>query len=204
MKFDNMYVAVDCETGGLTATSAALVEIACAPFSMDLNNLPEYTSGAIAPYNSALVYTPEALAVNKISIDQIKQGRPSVAVVNDLVGLFSSLKRGREKPVIIAHNLKFDYSFLSEFFAFHKRNIDDFINTEFSIDTMYWGRLKWIENINFKLGSCCERAGIETDTQHRAISDVRVTRDLAKYFISCLRNESKGQSVEKSRETFQM
>ena len=33
----------------------------------------------------------------------------------------SSLKIGREKPILSGHNLKFDIGFLVEFFDFHKK-----------------------------------------------------------------------------------
>lgn len=197
------YVALDTETSGLNEATSAVLEIAMCPFDSELNNLEEYVSPIIAPYNPSLEYTTGALQVNGLSMDQINKGKLAKEVFEEIVTYLAKLKKGKDRPVLIAHNRKFDVGFMSEFFKFFKKDFNDYINTEYPIDTMWWGRTRWIESTNYKLGTLVSNAGLETDSQHRALSDARVTRDLAKYFITNLRSEGTGIQGERYRNKFE-
>jgi DNA polymerase III alpha subunit (gram-positive type) len=201
-KFEMNFIPLDTETGGLQALTNPICEISICPFTNDLENLPEY-SNLIAPYNSSLQYTSGALQANGLSMSQIENGIPAKQVIEELCEYLTKLKKGKNLPVLICHNLKFDISFLTEFFKFHKRDFLDFINPEFSIDTMWFSRMRWLESVNFKLGTCVSNAGLEMEAQHRALADTRATRDLAKYFIQNMRSEATGIKSERYRDKFE-
>lgn len=194
MEFKANILVLDTETGGLDCKKTALVEIACCPFnSQTLENVKEFESLVIAPYDSSKEYTEGALKANGITMSQIKNGRESKQVFDELCAYLNSLKIGREKPILSGHNLKFDIGFLNEFFDFHKKNFFDFVNQDFQMDTLWWSRIKFLESTNFKLGTCCENCGIELIDAHRALTDTRSNRDLIKDFIRSLRSDKRGE-----------
>lgn len=195
MEFKANILVLDTETGGLDCKKTPIIEIACCPFySQTLDNVKEFESLIIAPYDTTKEYTEGALRANGITMNQIENGIDSKAVIEKICEYLSSLKIGREKPILSGHNLKFDIGFLVEFFDFHKKNFLDFINPDFQIDTLWWSRMKFIESTNYKLGTCCENVGIElNDGAHRAIHDTRANRDLVKDFIRSLRSDKRGE-----------
>ena len=198
-------VVFDLETTGLKCEENSILEIACCPISPDLKNLKEYESGIMSIYDNRIVNSG-ALAANGITMSQIESGRSSKQVIEELCQYFSDLSLGRNKPVLAGHNIdKFDIPFLQDFFEFHKKDISKFVNVDFTIDTMWWARLRWQELQNFKLGTCCEAAQIELVNAHRAINDTRANRDLVKYFISNLQSESSSEKKsDRYRVTFEM
>ena len=204
MEFKSVILTFDLETGGLSADKHPITEIACCPIGTDLVELKEYDS-IIAPYDESKVYTEGALKANGMTMEQINSGVDSKIVIDELCTYFNSLKRGREKPILTGHNIiKFDIPFLVEFFKFHKKDFFKFVNENFMIDTMWWGRMAWQESQNYKLSTCCSNAGIELVDAHRAVNDTRSNKELVKYFINNLRtvgaSETKGSRF---RETFQ-
>ena len=198
MEYKVNLAVVDTETGGLSPSKNPLIEIACYPINENLVELKPYSSPIIAPYDDNLVYNDQALKVNGTSMNQIENGESSKIVCKEFVEYLKSLKKGRNLPILIGHNLKFDIGFLEAFLSFHKKDLWSLINKEFQIDTMWWGRMKWPSSINYKLMTCCDNAGIELVNAHRAMSDTQSTKDLVKYFIRNLR--SQGTQTEKKEE----
>lgn len=197
-------VVFDLETTGLVAEKNAVLEIACCPFNHDLVDLKEYESGIMKVYDSRDV-NDGALNANGITRAQIASGRDSQEVANEFVKYLSSMKVGSSKPILSGHNIdKFDIPFLVDFLKYHKLDLFKYVNENFTIDTMWWSRLKWNELLNFKLGTCCETAGVELINAHRAITDTRANRQLVKMFVSNLKNDSVKTSVEEyKRPVFQ-
>ena len=196
MKYESVIAVFDLETGGLIATENPMCEIAFCPIDVDLKELKEYNS-IIAPYDDSLVYTEGALKANGMTMEQIKAGKSSVLVIKELCDYLTSLKRGRNKPILAGHNIKkFDIPFLEAFFKFHKVDLWKFVDGDFWIDTLHWSRLKHIESANFKLGTVCDINDIELVNAHRAVADTRANKELAKKYISCLRSEMREQFEE--------
>lgn len=191
-------VTFDLETTGLKADQHCIVEIACCPFNQDLKDLEEFDSGIIKPYGDREI-TQGALNANGITMQQLESGVDSKIAIDKLCKYFSKLKSGRNKPILSGHNInKFDIPFLVDFFSFHKQDLSKYINLDFTIDTMWWARLKWKESVNYKLGACCENEGIELIDAHRALNDTRSNKQLVKSFIQGL----KSGSISKSKEEY--
>jgi DNA polymerase III alpha subunit (gram-positive type) len=60
-------------------------------------------------------------------------------------------------------------------------------------------------NVDYKLGTCCQKAGVELVNAHRAMADVEATADLFRYLVNCLRSNTQSvsevvdQKVEENR-----
>ena len=204
MEFKANFCVLDCETGGFSAEKNAIVEVCFMAFDTDLNDIKEYTS-LIAPYGEYTI-TSQALQANGLTLEQIKAGKDSKVVVQELEVFLKSLKIGREKPILCGHNIDhFDLPFLDEFFGFHKKRISELVNDKFTIDTLWWGRVCWKESVNYQLGSCCENAGITLVDAHRAGSDTGANKELVKFFLKNLRDQGQGgvKQEERFRTQFQ-
>lgn len=199
-------LVVDTETGGLLHENPALLEIACSPIDKDLNDLPEYCSGIIKPYGDKKV-TDGALNVNGISREQIANGRDPREVLNELILYIKSFKKTKTKIVLAGHNFDdFDLPLLVEFFEFFGKDLSEYVNSKFTIDTMWWSRLERTESVDYKLGTSCLNRNIPLVEGHRAVNDTRSNRDLVKSYLTSLRNMGSSETVkeEKPKVKFQL
>jgi DNA polymerase III alpha subunit (gram-positive type) len=198
------YICFDLETGGLSSEKNSIIEIACCGFNHDLKDVKEFESGVMQIYDNREI-NQEALDANKITREQIAKGVDPRETIEDLCRYFTSMKVGNSKPVLCGHNIdRFDIPFLDNCFTFFKKDLSKFVNVDFTIDTMWWARMMWAEQTNFKLGTCCEVAKIELIDAHRAISDTRANAQLVKYFLRNLKSESGAVAKEsRSRAKFQ-
>ena len=204
MKHPNEFIITDIETGGLDATTCAIVEIAFCIINWNLNDVSNYCK-VIKPYNPNLEYNKAALEVNKLTMKEINNGEDSSVVVDELIDLMKqSKKRTGKKPVMAGHNLdKFDMPFIEVFFKFHKKDIWDYAECV-TIDTMWLARWRHNESENFKLGTILGKENIYLSHSHTALGDAESTKELVKCFLKALRSE--GQIISKQnkfRNTFQ-
>lgn len=189
------FIACDCETGGLpnktkkAVTDIALTEIALVAIDSDLN-IVEKASWLIAPYKDDLTYDYQAQVVSGISKQMcIDQGLQIKDVHKEVVAFLKRYKKGSSLPVILGHNIiKFDADFLLNFFEFCGDDFMKYVNDE-PEDTIKWARLAWTESTNFKLGTCCENAGVVHTEAHRALPDTVATAELWIKFLKNLRGE---------------
>lgn len=198
------FLTCDTETGGLSADKHPIAEIAfCAFNNVTLEDVGEYES-LIKPYDNTKVYQQQALDANGLTMEDIKGGKDSKVVIEEIIQFMKKLKCGNNKPIFVGHNFeKFDINFMVEFFAFHKKNILDYVDERIE-DTMWWSRYRRPESANYKLGTCVSNEGIELVNAHRALSDTRATKELFKGYIRNLRSTSNGNVEEKRfRHTFE-
>lgn len=198
------YVTFDLETTGLDAAKTAVIEIACCAFNHDLNDVKDFESGIMQVYDNRDI-TEGALKANGITREQIANGVDPREAIEKLCQYFKHLKVGNSKPVLCGHNIdKFDIPFLDNMFTFFKKDLSDYVNTDFTIDTMWWARCKRAEQVNFKLGTCCEIECIELTDAHRAMTDTRANAALVKTYLRSLKSEGSSVNEEvKYRASFQ-
>jgi DNA polymerase III alpha subunit (gram-positive type) len=203
----NDFFVIDCETGGLKPTETALAEIAICVIDWDLNDVITYNK-IIAPYDRKLKYEESALRVNKLTMADIRKGKDSYEVIDDIIRLFEQSKnRTKKKPVLCGHNFEnFDIPFIEAFFKHHKKDLWKYVE-RYCIDTMWWARWRHKESENFKLGTIVGKEDIYISDSHTALGDTESTKELVKLYLKALRgdgNKAEGTTQERRfRTTFQ-
>lgn len=199
----DVYLVFDLETTGLVPGKHAIVEIACCPVSKDLKDLPEFESGVMKVYDDREIAEP-ALKANGITREQIENGVDSEEVIKKFCKYLKSLSKQGKKIIAVGHNIdKFDLPHLDDFFEVHGEDLSKYINPDFTIDTLMWSRLKWLESTNYKLGTCCQNCNIDLANAHRALSDTRANKELVVSFLSSLRGEGNSSSEDHKRPVFE-
>jgi len=209
MKYNNIYLVTDVETGGLpdklkklATHEVALTEIAFVAIDSETLEIVDQKSWLFKPYKDNLVYEPEAAQVSGISLDFLKEnGLEMKDAFKDICKFLSFQKRGRNLPKIVGHNIKnFDLPFIEGLFEINDTDISQYFNGDV-YDTMDWARDKWIEG-KFNLQAVCQRFGIEHVSAHRALPDTIVTAKVFIQFIKLLRAEQIAEKKEKFRDSF--
>lgn len=207
MEYNVPFIVADFETGGLSAEKNPAVEIAVVVLDNNCKEIQRYES-LIKPYGDFII-EQQALQANGLTLNEINGGKDVKAVVNDLITLFTPLKKYQKfvKPILVGHNIaKFDIKFFKQIFEFCNKNLYEYVD-EYLFDTQYHARFKWGQNNqieNFKLGTCCTKVGIELTNAHRAMADTEATAKLLTYFINDSRSIKTNSEVkiERFREKF--
>lgn len=207
------FIICDFETGGLPSKTkkavydVAVTEIALVAINSKLE-IVEQASWLVKPYKEGLEYNPAAAAASGITKQMTEeQGEDIFFVQKEIVKFLKKYKQGSSLPVMGGHNfIKFDSEFMLNLFEFCKDDLLKYVNND-PEDTIKWSRLMWPESTNYKLGTCCENAGITLTNAHRALSDTVATAELFIYFMKNLRgiNSSTSKTEEvKFRHTFEI
>ena len=197
------FVVLDTETVGLNPQKNCLIEIFCCGFDNEMNDLKEFHTGVMQLYDKNREVSPQALQANGITMDQIENGNDPKQQLDKLIEYLQKLKSGRNKPVMCGHNLNFDIGMLSDYFSFYGKKLDDYFNEDFTIDTLWFARLRKTEQTNYKLGTCCEVEGIELINAHRAQADTIANKQLVKKYVQNLRSDSEMEKGKRFRATFE-
>lgn len=215
------YLIFDWETGGLDAKKVAVTELAM--IAMRADNFEEVgrISTYIQPYGN-YEYQQQALDITGITYDDINSGIDIKDLVKQIIELCkkaSFTKRKDAKPILVAHNVLFDISFLQQVFDHTGEKLEDHIQGKKDfygnfipqyVDTVELSKNKWNREAdeikNYKLETCCIKAGIDVVDTHRAINDTIALKELFIYLTKCLRQQSDGMQVTEEfrfRKTFE-
>ncbi len=221
----NSFVIIDFETGGLDCTKNPVMEFAgLAIHGTTLEKIVAYDN-LVKPYDPKLYYDPNALRANGLTVDKcIKEGVSLTELVDDICDLCMEAnvyKSKTAKPILIAHNGDFDKNFFIEIFRRTKKDMSQYLAGTFDpfgnfqpkmIDSIDWAKSCWAPitdtQSNFKLGTCCSKAGVEVVDAHRAMNDVIPLTDLWRYFQTRLRSNTSEVTITDGkasviRQTFQ-
>jgi len=190
---DDIYIVFDIETTGLSPESETITEI-----------------GAVKIMNGEIVNTFSKL---------INPGREISPQITELTGITNEMvkdcpnideilpefldfcgRRNNVKNTIVAHNAKFDVSFIKkEVERLNQKIGEDKEKYEFDypvVDTLALSKELFPDEKAHKLNLVCERLGVSLENHHRALDDARAT---AEAFIKLHRmKESKEQTVDES------
>lgn len=222
----NSYVLFDWETGGLDNKKNPVVELAM--LAMNGTTLEEILryDDLIKPYDDSLIYEPRALAVSGATLPALKsKGITLEELGENMIQVFTEAnvyKNKLARPILIAHNAKFDRGFLQEVCRRLEIDLSQYVDGGFDpwgnfvphvIDTIDWAKglfaPKTENTTNFKFGSCCQRAGLEYVDGHKALNDVVLLADLWRYYLTRLRSGSsevtvvEGRAVAAHRQNFE-
>lgn len=221
----NSYIIIDFETGGLDCTKNPVMEFAgLAVHGVTLEEIVKYDN-LVKPYDPKLYYDPRALQSNGLTVEMCqKDGIPLRELVKDICSLCveaNIYKTKTAKPILIAHNGDFDKNFFIDIFRRANVDMSEYLTGTFDpfgnfqpkmIDSIDWAKSCWADitdkQTNFKLASCCQRAGIELVDAHRAMNDVMPLTDLWRYFQARLRSNTSEVTITDGkasvhRQTFQ-
>jgi DNA polymerase-3 subunit epsilon len=164
---EQRFCVVDIETNNLPLNEAKVIEIG----AVVLKN------GVILDEFNSFIFTdflPEAIVnLTGITVDMLKDA-PSEAEVLEKFRLFLGT------DVFVAHNVEFDYTFLS--YAFGRHNFAPFLNRK--LCTIKLAR-KTIKSEKYGLQTLREVLEIDEGVHHRALSDAR---SAAKVFLEACKN----------------
>lgn len=208
-KYENVFIAVDTETGGLPSKlkkeptiEVALTEIAFVSVDNETLQIKEKQSYLIKPYAEDLIYEKGAEIASGISKQMCEeQGHPIEEVHMHFKHFLESNKKGRNKPILVLHNAPFDIPFLENLFKLFNDDLYEYI--ECVQDTLIWARMKWIEKPKFTLGAVAEYFGLDHVQAHRALPDTIITAQVWANMVKGLRNDAVSTEKEvKFRDTF--
>ncbi|MDR0579018.1 MAG: 3'-5' exonuclease [Campylobacteraceae bacterium] len=152
---EQRFCVVDIETNNLTQNDARVIEIG-AVILKGGKILDEFNSFAFTDF------LPETIVnLTGITVDMLKNA-PSEAEVLEKFRLFLGT------DVFVAHNVDFDYTFLSD--ASKRHHFAPFLNRK--LCTIKFAR-KTIKSVKYGLGTLCEVLDINEGTLHRALSDAK-------------------------------
>lgn len=189
-KYHN-FVVVDVETGGLPSKEKravheiALTEVAIVAVSSNLEIVGQ-AAWLVKPYKEGLIYSKAAEETSGISLSMCEEKGVDIKIVCDGVTDFiTKYKHGSALPVMLGHNfIKFDSEFMVNLFEINGLDLFKYVQKS-PEDTIHWSRLMWQESIDYKLGTCCQNAGIVLSDAHRALTDTLAT---AKLWITFMKN----------------
>lgn len=214
----NSFIFLDFETGGLEPKKHAVTEVAAIAIKGDTLEKIDLMSTYIQPYGE-YTYDEGALKATGITMEDIESGVPVKQAVEEMIELFKKADlysgKGALRPVLFAHNSKFDKGFLLQLFDHTKKlkelekrvygGVDYYGNFQPEmIDTITFSKMVFgndEEMTNYKLDSCITRAGVDLPDAHKAINDTLALKDMMVHFISGLRSGSmeNGEKEESNR-----
>jgi DNA polymerase III epsilon subunit-like protein len=215
----NNFVLFDFETSGLDkeenlhAKKYAVMEFAATALNgVTLEEILTYDN-LLKPYDDELIYDPGATAIHGLTKEQCElEGVPLKELVNDMITFFQEAHNGSkyQKPILVGHNVDFDAPFLEDLFVRAGKDLSKYVDGYFdaygvfhchTLDTIDEAKQVWAEVADaattFRLGACCQRAGLDLADAHRAKQDVLALAELFRYFVlRKRRGGSTTQSVE--------
>ncbi len=167
VKNDNIFVAIDVETTGLSPIKNELIEISAIKYD---NNIKIGTFSTLVKPKTRIPYN--ITNITGITNEMVEESPYIEEVMPKLVEFIGKLP-------IVAHNANFDYNFIQNYSGnqFSKNKV---------IDTVVIGRKLYPNLLNHKLGTIAKHIGITEDGFHRAEFDCECC---AKIYIEYLKQK---------------
>ena len=161
MKKEKLYAIVDIETTGGTAQREKIIEIAIALH--DGTRVIDTFESLIHPERSIPYYITQITGIDD-------------AMVRDAPKFYEVAKKVvsmTENAVFVAHNVRFDYSFVQEEF---RRLGFSYVRPQ--LDTVRLSRAAFPGLKSYALGNLIKHFNIDVSARHRAMADVMATVDV--------------------------
>jgi len=172
-KANQKVLVIDVESTGLDPTKHSCIEIGAVLMDEELNIVDEYSS-LIAPIPGTEV-NPESMAVNKISMEELKTAPDYKTVIEEFHKRFGE---GGSIPTISGWNVWFDVAFLRGLYEkmgrqwpFGHRFLDLQSVAQFFSGFQGVSLEKLVDSL------------LQEKQTHRAIDDTRHTAKVLKYFV---------------------
>jgi DNA polymerase-3 subunit alpha (Gram-positive type) len=202
------YIGFDCETGGFSSEKNPITQIAMVAIDGDSLEEIERMEFYIKPYDN-LYISQDALDVTGLKMHDINKGfdkKQAVKLIKEFASKISKNNQAQNRPILFAHNAKFDRGFLESLFQRCNDDLYKYFN-ETLICTQQWSKAYTGADVKLTLGECCKRVGIELVDAHKAMNDTVAMVKLFIHYIKILRGggvtENKSKEIIKKRTKFQ-
>lgn len=178
------FICFDLETGGLDENKNPIIELAFIAILRDKQGnlyIDEALSfnSLVLPYDKKLVIEEEALKVNKITLEVLKEkgnkAETIIEVLLEMIGELNPTKNEKYKPILVGHNIdSFDKKFLKHFLKVCKAPDLETLFDSSTIDTYKISKLifEGADKIDsLKLENVCRYFDIKMKNSHRAYDD---------------------------------
>ena len=173
-----MYAIVDIETTGGSSRIEKITEIAV--IQHDGSNITDEFVTLVNPERNIPYYIT---SLTGITNEMVADAPRFFEVAKKII----ELTEGR---IFVAHNVRFDYSFIREEFKSlgynYKRNL---------LDTVALGRKLLPGHRSYSLGNICRDLGIEINGRHRAAGDAVATAKLFEILLERDRSMNRGKNL---------
>lgn len=169
------FLVVDVETTGLSTTTDLILQVGAVVTNAE-GRIKKRFSWYVRPGNGEFPWDsphPPAHHIHGITNDQLRRGLPTRRALR-------RLRRLARRRVLVAHNAKFDYGFISSESARHSIAID----IDQPVCTLELSRkLDPKRAESHRLATLCERYDIPLDNAHDALCDATATARLLSILI---------------------
>jgi DNA polymerase-3 subunit epsilon len=165
-KNQKIYAIVDLETTGGMARRDKITEIGIVLF--DGNNIIDKFQSLVNPERSI---PPEITRITGITNEMVADAPKFYEVAKEVV-------ERTEGAIFVAHNVRFDYSFLREEFTRL-----GYTYTRRQLCTVRLARNNFPGLRSYSLGNLIQHFDIEVNARHRALDDALATTELLKYVL---------------------
>lgn len=173
---DSIFIALDTETTGLSATDGRIVEIAAIKFDLSGNELGRFERLV----NPLIPIPPRAIAVHHITDDMVA-GEPDIT---EILPLFLEFVAG-DNSILIAQNAIFDIGFVN-----HEGLRNDIKLPRHTIlDQIELTRKIFPDLPTYSLEKVCRRFDLVDSQTHRALGDSILVKKLFSHCLSQVENE---------------
>lgn len=172
MSIDGEYVALDIETTGLSSANDRIIEIGAVKIAA--GELVDRFSQLIDPE----VNIPEKIVELTGIDDEMVKGKPHIdEVMPDLINFIGN-------AAVVAHNAKFDISFIKR----DAKKLGYSIKNPI-VDTLTLSKLLFPGFKKYKLDIVAKHLGISLENHHRAVDDAQCAGDILKKCIPLIKEK---------------
>lgn len=168
---DDSYVVFDIETTGLNPKFCKIIEIG----AVKIEN-GEITDRFSHFVNPEMPIPYNITKLTSITDDMVIEAETIETLLPKFLDFIGD-------SVLVAHNARFDVSFIRKFAHDLGRKIENSV-----VDTMTLGHILCPELGKFTLDRICKHLGIKLENHHRAVDDAGATAEIFKAFIPMLKN----------------
>jgi len=174
----NRLLFIDTETGGLDPLKHSLLSVGMVVWE----NMNIIASEEIMINDGVLSVTPEALAINGLDTEQIRQTGVTPAIATERIVAFTGKHfEGYGKITLAGHNVHFDAGFIARLLAGCNRNLHDLFSHRMVDTSSILHYLYLSGQIKHKAVSsddAFELFGIKAEGRHTALGDAIATAKL--------------------------
>jgi DNA polymerase III epsilon subunit-like protein len=182
----------DSETTGLDPKNSGPFELAFLVY--DGGQFLEERIFHLNPLNDEIIIHPSALEVNGVSEETIRGYQPAKEVAPEIIEFFKK-HCPPEKMIFAGYNCSFDYGHIEALLFREGFALSDYFTGRL-IDVLKLAKqakeMKLLENTrDNKLETMTKSLGIEHDSAHSALSDIKATRRLYEiiYYLTKLKEK---------------